>query len=201
MSLLNWPNRISIARTFFVIPFVYFILHMESGEPIWRRLAFVTFVLMALSDVVDGYLARRYGLETALGRFLDPMGDKILLTTGVILLSWVETAVPGFRMPWWVCAIAIGKDVATVAGFLAILIWVRAYFVQPRVLGKACTTLQSGMIAFCLLAPDLPVSLAAAWPAFYLVATAAAVAAAIDYLRLGIRFANGAIRGPQETSA
>ncbi|MGB0715538.1 MAG: CDP-alcohol phosphatidyltransferase family protein [Phycisphaerae bacterium] len=198
MNWLNWPNRISIARTLFVIPFIYFLCQMPNGGDTWRHLALITFVVMALSDVVDGYLARKWGQESAIGAFLDPMADKILVTAGVILLTLESTSIPGFRIPWWVCAVAIGKDVVTITGFSLILIGVRAYFVQPRMLGKLSTTLQSVMIAFCLVAPDLPGGLVALWPAAYSLATLAAIAATVDYLRLGIVFARRASETREE---
>jgi cardiolipin synthase len=144
---------------------------------------------MGFSDALDGFLARRLGESTPLGRFLDPVGDKLLVTSSVILLAINATAVPGFRLPSWVPVIAIGKDVLTVIGFLLVYATTGQFFVQPRVWGKACTLIQLLMIGYGLAAPDMPPSLHRLWPVLWWLASAAAVAALLDYLRVGNRFA------------
>ena len=68
------PNIISTLRIFLVIPTVYFMLDNRHSY------ALLVFLIAGLSDGLDGYLARRYGWTTRLGSFLDPMGDKLLMT-------------------------------------------------------------------------------------------------------------------------
>ena len=71
ISWANWANRITIARILFIPPFVILMLKMhEEGTAMWRYAALVIFVLMAISDWVDGYLARKKKLATTLGAFL-----------------------------------------------------------------------------------------------------------------------------------
>jgi CDP-diacylglycerol--glycerol-3-phosphate 3-phosphatidyltransferase len=144
---------------------------------------------MGLSDGLDGFLARRLHASTPLGRFLDPIADKLLITSAVVLLAIDATAVPGFRLPSWVAVIAIGKDVLTVIGFAVLYAVTGRFFVQPRIWGKACTLVQLVMIGLCLLAPDLP-PLGRVLPvAFWWVASVVAAIALVDYVRLGNRFA------------
>jgi CDP-diacylglycerol--glycerol-3-phosphate 3-phosphatidyltransferase len=190
LMLLNWPNRISLARILLVPPYVICLLNLNETNADWRHIALIMFVVMALSDALDGYLARRWKESTALGRFLDPLGDKLLVTASMVLLSIDATAVHGFQLPNWVPVIAIGKDVLTVLGFLVVYMVTGKYFIQPRVLGKACTLIQSVMIGFSLAAPDFPSWAQALWPILYTVASAAAVAAFVDYVRIGNRFAS-----------
>ena len=190
MTWLNWPNRITICRIVLVVPFVICLLNLNVGWAGWRYVAVVLFALMAASDALDGYLARRLGEETPLGRFLDPVGDKLLVASAVVLLSIDATSVPGFRLPSFVPVIAVGKDVLTVIGFGLVHATTGELFVQPRILGKACTLVQLTMVGYCLVAPDLAPILphGILWVLCW-VASALAVAAVVDYVRVGNRFA------------
>ena len=192
MKWLNWPNRITIGRIVLVAPMVICLLNLNAAWPGWRYLALGLVSLMAISDALDGFLARRLQEETALGRFLDPVADKLLITCVVVLLAIESTSVAGFKLPSWVPVIAIGNDVFTVIGFVLIYVTTGRFFVQPRVWGKGCTLIQLVMVAYCLVAPDL-----ARWASntrlilsgLYWTASAAAVIALVDYIRIGNRFA------------
>lgn len=192
MTWLNWPNRLTIARIILVAPLVICLLNLQAEWPHWRRIALVIFVMMAITDALDGYLARRLGEETLLGRFLDPVADKLLITSAVILLALDSTSVEGFRFPSWVPVIAIGKDILTTIGFGLIYATTGEYFIKPRIWGKACTAVQLGMIAFCLLAPDLIGVFPPTRNIFivmYGIASGLAIVAVVDYIRIGNRFA------------
>ncbi len=188
MAALNWPNRISLARIALIVPFVICLLNVNEPWTGWRYVALVLFVLMALSDALDGFLARRLNESTPLGRYLDPVGDKLLITSAVILLSIDATAVPGFHLPNWVPVIAIGKDVLTVIGFLVVFAATGHFHVQPRIMGKACTVVQLIMIGYGLAAPDMPVWLHRLWPILWWLASGVAIVALADYVRVGTRF-------------
>lgn len=189
MTWLNWPNRITIARIILVGPLVICLLNLNSDWAGWRILSIILFGAMAISDALDGYLARRLQEETPLGRFLDPLGDKLLIASAVLILSFEATAIPDYRLPSWVPVVAIGKDVLTVAGFLLVRATTGQFFIEPRKLGKLCTVLQLVMVAYCLVAPSLPTVLQHLLPSLYWSASVLAVAAAIDYLRVGNRVA------------
>ena len=189
MTWLNWPNRITIARILLVAPLVICLLNINIGWSGWRHLALGLFTVMALSDALDGFLARRLKEETPLGRFLDPVADKLLITSAIVLLAVEATAVPGFKLPSWVPVIAVGKEVLTLIGFGLVYVVTGEFFVRPRVFGKACSLVQLLMIAFCLLAPDLPPILQRPWGALYWLASGLAIVAVVDYLRIGNRFA------------
>jgi cardiolipin synthase len=188
MTWLNWPNRITVARIFLVAPFVICLLNLQDEWPYWRQVALVVFILMAVSDALDGFLARRLGEETAIGRFLDPVGDKLLITSAVVLLAIEGTSVPGFLLPSWVTVVAISKDLLTVIGFGLIYATTGQFFIKPRILGKSCTLIQCVMVGYCLAGPDLPWNAGGIWPALYSLSSIAALLAVIDYLTLGSRF-------------
>jgi len=80
---VNLPNVITIIRLFLVPVFVYFAF---KGTDTGRLIALVTFVVASLSDIVDGYIARKRGLVTRLGEFLDPLADKILVLAALVFL-------------------------------------------------------------------------------------------------------------------
>jgi len=189
MTWLTWPNRITIARILLVAPVVVCLLDLNHPGLPTRRLALVLFGLMMLADALDGFLARRLKQETPLGRFLDPMADKLLLSFAVLLLAWPATAVPDARLPNWVPVLAIGKDLVVTLGFALVRMTTGRYFVQPRPLGKACTLVQSATVAAVLLAPDLPDLFRRVLPVLYYATGGLAVTATLDYLRIGNRFA------------
>lgn len=185
---LNWPNRITIARIVLVAPLVICLLHLNDSRHDWRHIALMLFCLMAFSDALDGFLARRLHAATQIGRFLDPIADKLLITCAVILLSIDATAVHGYQLPSWVPVIALGKDILTVIGFVLVYMATGRFFVEPRFWGKACTTIQLLMVAYVLLAPDLPDGWNGLLTALAILSSALAVIALADYIRLGNRF-------------
>ena len=189
MGWLNWPNRITIARIVLIVPLLLLLLQLGEGDDTLRRVTFGLLVVMALSDAVDGYLARRLHAETALGRFLDPLADKLLIAATLILFAVPSTAVPGFRLPVWVPVLAIAKDVLVALGSVLVRATTDRTYIQPRWLGKACTLIQLVLASWTLLLPDLAPVLQQAWRGLYWLATGLAVAATVDYLWTGNRFA------------
>jgi CDP-diacylglycerol--glycerol-3-phosphate 3-phosphatidyltransferase len=192
VAYLNWPNRISAARVVLVVPFIICLLNLNTGWAGWRYGAVLLFAAMAASDALDGFLARRLHQETQLGRYLDPLGDKLLIASAVILLAIEATAVENFKLPTWVAVIAIGKDVLMMIGFSLIYMTTHRFLVEPRALGKLCTAVQLAMILYALVGPDLPSALQGLLPPAYWLASALAVVAAADYVRAGSRFATAA---------
>ena len=178
-----------MTRIILVVPFVICLLNLNEPWPGWRYLSVALFVGMALSDALDGFLARRLKESTPLGGFLDPVGDKLLITCSMVLLSIDATSVHGFRLPSWVPVIAIGKDVLTVIGFLLVYAVTGKFYLRPRFWGKACTMLQLLMIGFSLIAPELGGWAILPWRMLVLLASAAAIVALVDYVRIGNRFA------------
>ena len=189
MTWLNWPNRITITRIILVAPFVICLLNLNVGWAGWRHASLTLFMIVALSDALDGFLARRLDEETPLGRFLDPVADKLLISCAVVMLAIDATAVPDVKLPSWVPVIALGKDVLVVIGFGLVHAVTGEFFIQPRIWGKLCTLVQLAMIAGVLAAPDLPVALVRGLPVSWWLASGLAIVAAVDYLRVGNRFA------------
>lgn len=176
-------------------PFVVCLLNLN--EPGWewlRWLAVVIFGLMAASDALDGYLARRLHDESPLGRFLDPLADKLLITAAVLILGIVGLdvkGVPGERLvlPDWAVVAAIGKDVVVCLGFAVVYLSTGRVFIEPRRAGKLCTTVQLLMVLVMLVAVEFPRTSRElmSW-VLWSSATGLAVVAALDYVVVGVRY-------------
>lgn len=102
----NIANTITVLRIL-LVPLVMALLIWES--PTGCALAMVLFVIAALSDLLDGYLARKYHLESIIGAFLDPLADKILVIGVMILL------IPLDRLPAWMVALFVIRDITITA--------------------------------------------------------------------------------------
>ncbi len=193
-SALDWPNLVSIGRAMLVVPFMVCLLSPEDAmRPSPRHIAIALFAVMALSDWLDGYLARRMRRDSLLGRFLDPLADKLLIFCAVLALATV--GLPGasgadgpqFRLPSWLASAVIGKDLLVLGGFLVGRRLIGRFVIQPRPLGKACTFAVLSLILALLIWPGLPSARPEAVRIMTLTVTFLAVAAAADYVRLGLR--------------
>lgn len=193
LSWANWANRITIGRILFIPPFVILMLKMHDGGygDMMRYAALVLFVLMALSDWVDGYLARKKKQATTLGAFLDPMADKLLMTTALLLLSSEPAHIEGFRIPLTVVVLIIGKDVFLLLGFLIFYFITFQVRIIPAKIGKWATAIQLVMVTGILIAPDIS-QIISGWIWFLRVlwwsAAGTAVLTTLIYIRHGIRY-------------
>lgn len=101
--IINLPNVISLLRIA-IIPVLFFLL-LDPG-PAWSLVITALFVLAALTDLLDGYIARRYQIVTSMGKLLDPIADKIVVNAAMIIM------IPVSRMPAWVVALMVIRDFA-----------------------------------------------------------------------------------------
>src|ERR1700685_3153691 len=117
-------NKVTIARIllipFFAIELLYYI---RNGNEIHRLLAILSFAVMAILDGVDGYIARRYNQRSELGAILDPLADKLLLVSGMVLLSLRGSTYVGIhRIPLWLTTTIISRDSLLLLGLVVIQI-------------------------------------------------------------------------------
>lgn len=101
-KIFNLPNCITLLRIT-VIPVLFLIL-LSPGRTLSLIIA-MAFIVAALTDLLDGYIARRYGMVTKMGKFLDPIADKIIVSTAMVLMIPVE------RIPAWIVALIIMRDI------------------------------------------------------------------------------------------
>ena len=139
-AILNLPNMITLARLA-CVPVVLLCLCFPGKTGSF--LAAVFFSIAALTDILDGFLARKYGHVTALGKFLDPLVDKILVSVTMIML------IPLGRIPVWIVIIIIAREIA-LTGLRGIAA-TDGIVIQASRLGKYKTFLQStAIMALCL---------------------------------------------------
>ncbi|MBN2561851.1 MAG: CDP-alcohol phosphatidyltransferase family protein [Phycisphaerae bacterium] len=177
-------------------PFALCLLYViEPGYSWLRWLAIAIFAVMTASDALDGYLARRLRDESPLGKFLDPLADKVLITVAVLMLCVIgvrdisdPTGGTSFLLPRWVAVAAVGKDLVVSIGFAVVYLSTGRVFIRPRFLGKSCTVVQLLLVLSMLLWPDTPVWLSGLPKVLWYAATALAVAAVFDYVRLGSQY-------------
>ncbi|MEN6622904.1 MAG: CDP-diacylglycerol--glycerol-3-phosphate 3-phosphatidyltransferase [Smithella sp.] len=100
-EILNLPNTITLIRIG-VVPFLFVLL--ASPGKFWSLILAILFVAASITDFVDGYIARKYELVTTMGKFLDPIADKLIVNTAMILM------IPIGRIPAWIVAITIMRD-------------------------------------------------------------------------------------------
>lgn len=137
---LNWPNRLTVARIV-MAPVVMILLQQGSLQARWAALG--VFVTAALTDMVDGYLARKYGWISNLGKILDPLADKILVS-----LAWIGLAKLGL-IPQWTTYVIVGRELLitglrSIAGYAGVMI-------LPSGLGKWKAGIQMFTVSFYML--------------------------------------------------
>lgn len=189
----TWANQISVLRILLILPFVIFMLSADAGAggASMRYWALAVFLVMGLSDAADGYVARHFNQESQLGKFLDPLADKLLVVCAAVLLAVEATAVPGYRLPAVVVVLIIGKDVLLSLGFVVEYLITSHVRIVPIWAGKLSTFLQIVMVLTTLTAPEMA-KIVDFWPfivfLFWSLTAAAAVLATVLYIQQGIRY-------------
>lgn len=101
---MNLPNKLTMIRVI-IIPFFLVCLYMQTVPT--RIAALVLFCTASLTDALDGHIARKYGLVTNFGKFMDPLADKLLVCSAMIALTDVNSAV---MLPSWIVIIIIARE-------------------------------------------------------------------------------------------
>ncbi len=194
---LNWANRITIIRILLIVPFVSCMLKINDAaltpatQNLMRYIAILIFMAMALSDVLDGYWARRKKQTTKLGSFLDPTADKLLMICACLLLASQRAHVGVFRLPPTVVVLIIGKDLFLLIGSVIIYFITSKVYIATLLVGKIAATLQMIMVAAILLAPEFS-SIVPGWIWFLRVlwwsAAGTAILATLVYIHNGSRY-------------
>lgn len=157
---MTTANKITVVRILMIPAFVtmaiYYGQSIQRGEPLeWQRVvAIVIFLLAAVSDGLDGYVARRYNQRSSLGVILDPIADKGLLLSGIITLSisnWSKVDPEYGRFPAWFPVLVITRDVVILVGSAVIQLLIGKVRVKPNWTGKVATVCQMCAIAWVML--------------------------------------------------
>lgn len=187
MGLANW---LTVLRIVLIPVFVLLLLYKRPG------FALVVFASAALTDLLDGYVARRRGSQSRLGAFLDPMADKLLLTAAFVTLTQLRV------LPPWITILVISRDVILMMGALLVHMLGGRIYPRPTWAGKAATFFQilavlAGMLAryFRPLGPSATVLNSIVW-----LAAIFTIFSGLQYLVQGMRYLSATDAAREESS-
>ena len=135
---MNIPNLLTLLRIILVPIVVIFLIQGSFGK------AMITFVAAALTDALDGFLARTLGQQTALGAYLDPIADKALLASSFVTLSILHV------IPGWLTVIVISRDIIILLGILVLSMMTISVKIRPTSVSKITTAMQLSTVLMVL---------------------------------------------------
>lgn len=176
--ILTIPNLLTFLRIALIPVFAIMLVYHREG---W---ALIVFTIAGISDGIDGFLARRFGQESELGTIIDPIADKLLMTTAFVMLTLpsVMGTPRHLPVPFWVTATVIGRDIAIVAiaGAINVMTGFRGF--KPSWLGKASTFVQVVGVILILIAAVFPQLQGFYLPTVYTTVAALAVFSGFHYI-------------------
>ncbi|WP_011581300.1 MULTISPECIES: CDP-alcohol phosphatidyltransferase family protein [Chelativorans] len=173
------PNFITLLR-FLLVPAVIFAL--LTGEVEW---AFAGFVFAAVSDGVDGFIARQFNQKSELGAYLDPMADKLLLVSVFVVLGYMG------NLPLWLVVAAVSRDGLIVGGVLLSAVMDQPVAMKPLLISKANTLVQLLLAAVVLAGLTFDFSLGLLYPGLVYFSGLLTVASGAAYLVNWIKHMGG----------
>jgi CDP-diacylglycerol--glycerol-3-phosphate 3-phosphatidyltransferase len=159
---INWPMGLTMLRLLLLPLFVWALLKSGADRGIasndagyFRWMAIGLFAFMALTDKLDGYLARRLNQMTRLGAILDPIADKLLIGAALLLLSFSWIAPAGCAVPVPVLLAVYGKDIGNTLGGLALFAAVGRAEIASSMLGRISMVAQFVLVTMTMLGGEL----------------------------------------------
>ena len=166
------PNLLTAARLA-LAPYLFLLMFRHRYSTI-----IPLFILIGITDVVDGFLARRYGASSSLGAYLDPVADKVLLSGTFLVLALTGA------IEWWLAAVVLGRDLMILAAAGVLYIATARRNFPPSPWGKISTLVQ--IVFLCFQIGYLAgIAVAPAVTALKWLTVALAVASLADYARRG----------------
>lgn len=138
-----------------------------------------TFFWISWTDAADGWLARKLGVESRLGAYLDPLGDKVWVLSATVAQFYVD------KIPFWLLVLILGRDALILAGSAVVYRVTGEKDFPPTMLGKLSTVIQLTMLAGCFTMAPGPLE----W--MWWLAAAGTAVSGIDYVRQGVRMVRG----------
>jgi cardiolipin synthase len=173
MGLANW---LTVLRIVLIPAFVTLLVYRRPG---W---ALAVFAAAATTDLLDGWIARRHGLASRLGAFLDPLADKLLLTASFVTLTYLKA------LPFWITAVVMSRDLLLVTGTLLLHLVGLRVDPRPSLAGKTATFFQVLTVLSALVGRYVALG---PWPAGIMsLAAAFTVISGGQYLLQGMRVLN-----------
>jgi cardiolipin synthase len=168
--LRHLPNFICLVRIALIWPTID---ALYAGQ-FWTALVFVA--VCAVSDGLDGWLAKRFNWTSHLGRILDPLADKLLLVALFLTAAWINL------LPWWLTAVVVARDVMIGGGAVIYRLWFGPLHGRPTVLSKINTGMQLAVVLAAILAAATQLKVPEAITALAIVTLITTVISGADYL-------------------
>ena len=174
---MNVPNFLTIVRILSIPVFVIFLLYDRFF------VALLIFLGAGITDGLDGWIARVFHQRTTIGAYLDPIADKLMLTTSFIVL-----AILGI-IPSWLTVIVIARDVIILLGILMLFLASHKVEIKPIFLGKASTVMQLVTIAWALVT-KFSIVMESIFPAIIWVTAGLTALSGLLYIYIGTKYFN-----------
>ena len=174
---MNLPNFLTLTRILLVPVFVMAVVY---GHFSW---AIVIFFCAGITDGLDGLIARVRHQKTSLGAILDPIADKLLLTSAFIVLGVQHLT------PFWLTLIVVSRDVIISLGMLVVVLLGLSYEIKPRMVSKATTAIQI-ITVLVVLAAQLQFNVRHYLMVFYVITVILTIVSGLYYMYLGMKILN-----------
>jgi cardiolipin synthase (CMP-forming) len=168
--LRHLPNFICLVRIVLIWPTID---ALYAGQ-YWTALILVA--VCAVSDGLDGWLAKRFNWTSHLGKILDPLADKLLLVALFLTAAWINL------LPWWLTAVVVARDVMIGGGAVIYRLWFGPLHGRPTVLSKFNTGMQLAVVLAAILAAATQLKVPEAITALAIVTLITTVISGADYL-------------------
>lgn len=179
-SILNLPNVITLLRICAIPLFLILLTDRRYSE------ALIVFVVAGATDSLDGAIARLTHSHTTLGAYIDPLADKLLLSSAFVFLAFLGL------VPRWLAILVISRDVIIMVGF-AVLFFIAGHSmtVRPTFIGKACTFFQLLTVTLTLISLHNPLwRFPLLWHSSVILAGGATIVSGVQYLSRALLWLN-----------
>jgi len=176
---LNIPNILTVIRILLTPLFVIFLIKNLYS------CALLTFTVAGISDGLDGLLARYFNQRTVLGAYLDPIADKLLLTSAFVSLAILKV------IPGWLTVIVISRDILITIGIVIFSIVNIDFVVKPSIASKCTTVSQLATVFLTLLSLSIPITIFIKFPLYWLTAVLTIISG-LHYIYIGLNILQNA---------
>ena len=177
---MNVANHLSVLRVLLAPAFVMCLVYATPDRFYLHDVALAIFVGACLTDALDGFLARRLHQQTVFGSYIDPIANKLLLTSGFLALSFIGHLPEAMRIPAWVTIPVIARDTLILLGSAMIFVMTGRLKAEPLLVSKATTLVQMLTLVAALAAAPVGLRYFS-----YAATVLLTVVSGAEYLRLG----------------
>lgn len=177
---MNLPNQLTVLRVVLVPVFVTALAYWTPERDVCRVTALIVFLAACVTDALDGLIARRMNQKTRLGSLIDPLADKILLTSAYLAFALLPGIPGSAHLPVWLTVIVISRDLLLVTGAAIIFMMQNRFDAHTNFLGKTTTVFQMLLVIAVLAGAPHPLI-----PILIVCTAAATVLSGAVYLKAG----------------